>query len=240
MDPTGCNRHPRTKSTQSAQRLVGFCSFFFVIGVCATLIQPLSADASVSDAGNSLTLSAGEVQKKRPIKSIEATKPEWSELTSSQKMALLPLRDNWRYLGDSSKRKWIALSNNFQSMAPAEQVKLHARMNDWVSLSQQERMEARLNFAQSKLLPKGHKSATWEAYQALSPEDKKRLARAENEKKSATAAGPKSSQKPKLMAAPVKILARQPHRALASANLILDRHTLLLRAHELEESSSKN
>ena len=237
MDPTGCLRQLRAQSTQ---KTLDLCSFFITIAVCVALIQPLSADASIADAENSFTLSAGEVQKKRSSKVMDATKPEWSELTSSQKMALLPLRDNWRYLGDSSKRKWIALSNNFQSMAPAEQVKLHARMNDWVSLSQQERMEARLNFAQSKLLPKGHKSATWEAYQALSPEDKKRLARAENEKKSATAAGPKSSQKPKLMAAPVKILARQPQRALASANLILDRHTLLLRAHELEESSSKN
>lgn len=220
--------------------MVDWCSIFFIISVWVALIYPLSADASVSDAGSSLILSAGEVQKKRPSKTIEATKPEWSELTSSQKMALLPLRDNWRYLGDTSKRKWIALSNNFQSMAPAEQVKLHARMNDWVSLSQQQRMEARLNFTKSKLLPKSHKSATWEAYQALSPEDKKNLARAEKEKKSSTSAGLKNNQKPKLMTAPVKILARQPQQALASANLILDRHTLLLRAHELEESSSKN
>ena len=237
MDPTGCNIQTCTRSTR---RMADFCSFFFIIGVWVTLIHPLSADASVSEAGSSLILSAGEVQKKRPSKTIEATKPEWSELTSSQKMALLPLRDNWRYLGDTSKRKWIALSNNFQSMAPAEQVKLHARMNDWVSLSQQERMEARLNFTKSKLLPKSHKSATWEAYQALSPEDKKNLARAEKEKKSSTSAGLKNNQKPKLMTAPVKILARQPQQALASANLILDRHTLLLRAHELEESSSKN
>jgi hypothetical protein len=237
MDPTGCHRQLRAQSTQ---KTLGLCSFFIIIAVCVALIQPLSADASVADAGNSFTLTAGEVQKKRSSKAIDATKPEWSELTSTQKIALLPLRDNWRYLGDTSKRKWIALSNNFQSMAPAEQVKLHARMNDWVALSQQQRMEARLNFAQSKLLPQSHKSATWEAYQALSPEEKKRLAHAEKEKKSSTSAGLKSSQKPKLMRAPVKILARQPQPAVVSAKLILDRHTLLLRPHDLEESSSKN
>jgi hypothetical protein len=237
MDQTGCNRQVRTPSTQ---KMVGLCSVFFIVGIWVAIIHPLNAVASVSDAGNSLTLSAGEIQKNRSSVTIEATKPEWSELTSLQKVALLPLRENWRYLGDTSKRKWIALSNNFQSMAPAEQVKLHERMNDWVALSQQERMEARLNFTKSKLLPKSHKSATWEAYQALSPEDKNRLARAEKEKKSSTSAGLKSSQKPKLMTAPVKILARQPQQALASAHLILDRHTLLLRPQELEESSSKN
>lgn len=234
MDPTSGNRQ------SPIQRMVGLCSFLFIVGVWTTLTHPLSAFASVSDTGNSLTLPTAEVQKNRSSKTLEATKPEWLELTSSQKIALLPLRDNWRYLGDTSKRKWIALSNNFQAMAPAEQVKLHARMNDWVSLSQQQRMEARLNFTKSKLLPKSHKSATWEAYQALSPEDKTRLAHAEKEKKSSTSAGLKSSQKPKLMTTPIKILARQPQQALASADLIMDRHTLLLRAHELEVSPSKN
>ena len=125
-------------------------------------------------------------------------------------------------------------------MAPAEQLKLHARMNEWVALSQQERTQARLNFAQSKQVPQSHKSATWEAYQALSQEEKAKLARLEKNKKSVPRVALKNNQQPKLSTTPVKILAVKPSPALASANLRLDRHTLLLRAQEPEELSSKH
>ena len=237
MHPTGCKKQHRA---QRIQIMFGMRTFFLTIGALFILIQPLGAGALVLDAAQPLTRSDAEATKKRASQALEVTKPEWSELTSSQKMALLPLRENWRALGETSKRKWIALSNNFQKMTPAEQVKLHTRMNEWVALSQQQRMEARLNFAQSKLLPKSQKSATWEAYQALSHEDKKRLARVEKEKKSTPTAGLKNKQTPKLMTVPVKNLTRQLQPTHASAHLILDRHTLLLRSQEIEESSSKN
>jgi hypothetical protein len=234
MNPTASSKQGFAPGTNGVLRLL---TVFFSIGAVSTLMPSLHAEASVSDATNSFTLSAGSLQKKPATKVVEATKPAWIDLTASQKIALLPLRDNWHFLGDTSKRKWIALSVNFQLLAVAEQVKLHARMNEWVALSQQQRTEARLNFTQSKLVPQSHKSATWEAYQALSPEDKKRLARVEKEKKSLSSSGPKNSQAPKLSTAPVKIWA-QPARA--SNKLILDRHTLLLKSNEIEESSSKN
>ncbi len=60
---------------------------------------------------------------------------------------------------------------------------MHSRMAEWASLSQQQRTQARMNFAESnKLVPKekaektATKTATWEAYQALSPEEKQKLA----------------------------------------------------------------
>jgi hypothetical protein len=229
-----CNGQRFGPSTNEVLKVI---SLFFTIGAFTTLMSSLHAEASVSNPSSTLILSAGEIQKKPADKSIKVTKPEWSDLTPSQKIALLPLRDNWNFLGDTSKRKWIALSVNFQSLAVAEQVKLHARMNEWVTLSQQQRTEARLNFTQSKLVPQSHKSATWEAYQALSPEDKKQLARIENDRKTKSSSSAKVSQAPKLNTAPVKIWA-QP--AQVSAKLILDRHTLLLKSIDREESSSKN
>jgi hypothetical protein len=142
-------------------------------------------------------------------------------------------------LGETSKRKWIALSVNFQSMAPAEQLKLHARMNEWVAFSQQERMQARLNFTQSKQLPQSHKTATWEAYQALSPEEKTRLAQVEKDKQIADATALKNNKKQKLAAAPKKFQTLKPTQTMGSANLMIDSHTLLLRTQALEESTSK-
>ena len=56
---------------------------------------------------------------------------------------------------------------------------MHSRMAEWTSLSKQQRDQARLNFAESnKLAPKqkAEKAATWEAYQALSLEEKQKLA----------------------------------------------------------------
>ena len=75
-----------------------------------------------------------------------------------------------------SKRKWIALSKNYTSLPPAEQGKLHSRMTEWVALSPQQRTQARLNFAETKALAPDDKKAKWEAYQALSPEAKQKLA----------------------------------------------------------------
>ena len=57
---------------------------------------------------------------------------------------------------------------------------MHSRMNEWVALSPQQRAEARLNFAKTKELSKQltpeEKKAKWQTYQALSIEEKQKLA----------------------------------------------------------------
>jgi hypothetical protein len=57
---------------------------------------------------------------------------------------------------------------------------MHDRMRDWVALSPQERAQARLNFAKTaevaRELSAAEKLAKWQAYQALSPEQKQKLA----------------------------------------------------------------
>ena len=49
-------------------------------------------------------------------------------------------------------------------------------MKEWAKLSNKERAQARLNFADAKQLPADERKAKWEAYQALSDEEKSRLA----------------------------------------------------------------
>lgn len=104
------------------------------------------------------------------------TKPDWSELSADQKVALGPLASAWAGISVAQKRKWIALSQNYPSLSAAERATLHGRMRDWAALSPAERNQARLNFAQTQNLPAEEKKAQWEAYQALSPEQKKELA----------------------------------------------------------------
>jgi hypothetical protein len=104
------------------------------------------------------------------------TKPLWSELTPPQQQALAPLAGTWDTVSQAQKRKWLAMSQNFPRMSGAEQDKLHSRMTDWVGLSPQQRTQARLNFGQTQQLAPDDKKAKWEAYQALSPEQKRKLA----------------------------------------------------------------
>jgi hypothetical protein len=111
---------------------------------------------------------------KAPVK--RQTKPLWNELTPAQQQALAPLAGTWETVSVTQKRKWIALSQNFPMMSGAEQAKLHSRMTDWVALSPQQRTQARLNFGQTQQLAPKDKKAQWEAYQALSPEEKRKLA----------------------------------------------------------------
>jgi len=102
--------------------------------------------------------------------------PLWHELDASQRSALAPLAGDWNTLHPAQKRKWLALSRNFDELSPAKQAKLHSRMTDWSALSARQRTQARLNYAQIKRLPADERKAKWEAYQALSEEEKRELA----------------------------------------------------------------
>ena len=105
-----------------------------------------------------------------------ATKPFWNELTAEQQQALQPLASHWHALSTAHKRKWLALSRNYANMPADDQTTLHSRMIEWAALSNQQRAQARLNFAEVKSVPADERKAKWEQYQALSEEEKRRLA----------------------------------------------------------------
>jgi hypothetical protein len=112
-----------------------------------------------------------------PVPSIATpSKPLWQELTAQQQQSLKPLGANWATFSEAHKRKWLALSKNYPTLAPSEQAKLHSRMTEWASMSPQQRNQARLNFAETKKMAPDEKTANWQAYQALSPEEKQKLA----------------------------------------------------------------
>lgn len=128
--------------------------------------------------------------------------PSWSELTPLQQQALAPLASSWNTsMSEAQKRKWLEISKNYTALSPEGQATLNSRMNDWVSLSPQQRAQARLNFGKTKELSKQltpeEKKAQWEAYQALSPEEKQKLAAKASPKPTgaATAVKPVAPQK---------------------------------------------
>jgi hypothetical protein len=119
--------------------------------------------------------------------------PGWNELSPGQQQVLQPLAPAWNTLSPGQRRKWLQLSKQHASLSPQEQVKMQGRMQDWAALSPQQRTQARLNFAKTKELSREltaeEKKAKWQAYQALSAEEKRKLAaKAPRKVKGATAA----------------------------------------------------
>ena len=102
--------------------------------------------------------------------------PAWSELSTPQQQALKPLSKLWPTMTAAHKRKWLAVSQNFVQLSDQEQITIQSRMQEWAALSPQQRSAARLNYAGAQQLPSEDKRAKWEAYQALSPEEKQKLA----------------------------------------------------------------
>lgn len=103
-------------------------------------------------------------------------KPLWHDLSARQQQALQPLAADWDALSEGHKRKWLTLSRNHAKLSPEEKATLHSRMTEWAALSRQQRDQARFNFAEVKQVPADERKAKWEAYQALTPEQKRRLA----------------------------------------------------------------
>lgn len=106
-----------------------------------------------------------------------ASRPTWKDLTQQQQVALAPLSATWDGLDDARKRKWLAMAHNYPKLSPTEQIKMQERMTEWTELSAQQRIRARLNFAETKELTPEQKEERWMAYQALSAEEKHALAK---------------------------------------------------------------
>lgn len=131
-----------------------------------------------------------------------STKPAWHELSASQKQALLPLVQLWPSMTEAHKRKWLVLSQNFAQLSETDKNTLQGRMREWAALSAQQRAQARLNFADAKQLPQDERRTKWEAYQALSAEEKQKLAAQKPVAKVGAALAPKPVSADKLAVPP--------------------------------------
>jgi hypothetical protein len=72
-------------------------------------------------------------------------------------------------------------------------------MHGWVKLSPEQRAQARINFSTAKTLSPEEKQKQWEAYQALSPDEKTQLqakAKANTPNSAALAAKPQNKVLP--------------------------------------------
>lgn len=151
----------------------------------------------------------------------------WQSLSPKQKVYLAPLEHSWSSLSEGQRRKWLAISESYPHLGQAEQEKLHNRMVEWAALSPKDREAARLNFAQSKTLPKSDRAANWEAYKALSPEEREKLAQGAKVKPVGAAVAVKPVAPEKLTVVPVTRHTPEQERAAAVLQRPINRNTLL-------------
>ena len=147
----------------------------FKRSINAALVAQLLLGCTVSLTGELTHAQTSNTSAIKPAPSLPG-RPLWMDLSESQQQALAPLAQLWPTMNEPHKRKWLAISQNFGQLAPEEQTTVQGRMRDWAALTPQQRSAARLNYADAKQLLQEDKKAKWEAYQALSPEAKQKLA----------------------------------------------------------------
>ena len=152
-------------------RYIGLAAGCFLCA-CAMAQVPQIGNSEARIATDPATLAPNNSASK---KSTEVKKVPWLELTGSQQRALAPLSPLWSSLSEAQKKKWLAISKNFAALPESEQIVLHSRMAEWATLTPQQRMQARLNYGETNKIPLTEKKAHWDAYQALSDEEKKKL-----------------------------------------------------------------
>jgi hypothetical protein len=148
--------------------------------ITATFIAQLLLSGAVMFTGVLVGAQTASVVAVKPAPSLPG-RPLWMDLAESQQQALAPLAQLWPTMTEPHKRKWLAVSQNFGQLTADEQATVQGRMREWAALSPQQRAAARLNYADAKQLLQEDKKAKWEAYQALSPEAKQRLAAQQNQ-----------------------------------------------------------
>lgn len=195
--------------------------------VLASLLgMPLPGFAQAS--GPAMAASSPAISTLRPTVPVKPTSsgPAWSALTPVQQQTLKPLAESWNTISAAQKRKWLEVSRNYPSLPPEGQAVMHSRMSEWVALSPQQRAQARLNFAKTKELSREltaqEKKEKWAAYQALSAEEKQKLAAKANPKTpgAATAVKPVAPQKLAVPPPPAGPASRPAKISLPAASLV--------------------
>jgi len=141
----------------------------------AALVAQLLLGCAVSLTSELIYAQTGNTAIAKPAPSLPG-RPLWMDLSESQQQALAPLAQLWPTMNEPHKRKWLAISQNFGQLSAEEQTTVQGRMREWAAMTPQQRSAARLNYADAKQLLQEDKKAKWEAYQALSPEAKQKLA----------------------------------------------------------------
>ncbi len=140
----------------------------------AALALALSLGCAAAVHAQAKPAPAASAAAARPAKAEQG--PAWNTLKPAQREALKPLERDWASFDSLGKRKWLEIAARYPAMPPEEKARLQARMTEWARLTPQERGQVRLHYQEAKQVPPQDRQASWEAYQALPPEQRRELA----------------------------------------------------------------
>ncbi len=102
--------------------------------------------------------------------------PSWNSLTPAQKQVLAPLQRDWASIDLARRQKWLEVAARYPQMPADERERLQARMSEWARMTPAQRATARQQFQEVRRVPDDERKAHWQAYQALTPEEREQLA----------------------------------------------------------------
>jgi len=100
----------------------------------------------------------------------------WASLSDPQKRDLQPLQKEWSTLTADRQQKWLEVAARMPIMNDDERERVRERMFEWTRLSPSQRGQARLQFQEVRQWPTEDRQARWEAYLALSDDERTALA----------------------------------------------------------------
>jgi hypothetical protein len=155
-----------------------------LITAACSAAPPAQAQASSAVISSRATPAAATVRPEAGIR--------WQSLTPAQREALGPLEHEWPTINPARKQKWLTIAGRFSALPPQERARISERMTEWARLTPSERGEVRLRYQEARQVPAPDRSARWEAYQKLAPNEKQAFAaRAAASTVPASVAGPK-------------------------------------------------
>jgi hypothetical protein len=199
----------RIRPHLSVSRVILGCMLVGAVGIAVGQATPPASKAS------------------KPVVMPQTYGPHWQDLTAVQKKILQPLSGTWNTLSLGHKEKWLALSQSYATRPAVEQAKIQSRMVEWAALTPSQRERARLNFAETKKVAPSTRAAEWEAYQGLSPEEKRKLANKGKGKPTGAAVAVTPVPPSKLTAVPITRHTPPDDAAAAAVKPRIDPNTLL-------------
>jgi Protein of unknown function (DUF3106) len=163
---------PRTGFVRLCVKIqgVGYFLVFGLITACCMVnaqVNPVVASAN--------TQRATPITPSNTVAEKAETGTRWGQLKPNEQHVLTPLKTLWPTLSAGHKNKWISLADRFEKMKPEERIRVTQRMGEWATLKPEQRTIARIQFAEVQALDPQARFDQWQAYQALSTEERSAL-----------------------------------------------------------------
>lgn len=142
----------------------------FAVGRYGGLASPSSGDGTTASAA------ADPAGRSRDGAAKHGDKLAWKSLTPAQQATLQPLQGEWSRMNGARRAKWVELAKRFATMKPEERQRVNERMRAWVKLTPEQRELARETYMKARKIGSEQKNATWQNYQQLPDDQKRKLA----------------------------------------------------------------